>query len=315
LSYCEFCGVKIDKFPFKCKYCGGKHCIEHRLPENHECTFKLKQTPVVPKVIRKPYKPPIRHPSPSQRDRYDYQWREKRRHQTRYNKIKRFQREVPSKSDKALLTNSLIILITVLSFLFIFFPQELSFSISKISNLPFSLITILTSPFISSSSVILFDFFFIHDYVDLAFSIIILFVYYDIIRKAENEFGKKLFISIFFLSVLLSAFFYVLIRVSIIQQYPIDGMVICCTGFATSGVIGIISYTIFVYPSKNWRVIYPIRINGRILLGFIIIFKFCLWITTTVLYIPNIVFNLPDLAGLVIAYIIYKIKIKRLRIY
>jgi hypothetical protein len=284
--------------------------MEHRLPENHECTFNLKQTPVVPKFIHKPYTPPIRYPSSSQRDRYDYQWREKRSYQTRYNRIKRFQREVPSKSENALLTNSLIALITILSFVFIFFPQELSFSISKISNLPFSLITILTSPFISSSSVILFDFFFIHDYVGLTFTIIILFVYYDIIRKAENAFGRKLFISIFFLSVLLSAFFYVLLRVSIIQQYPIDGMVICCTGFATSGIIGIISYTVFVYPSKDWRFIYPIRINGRILLGFIILFKFCLWVTTTVLYMPYIVFNLPDLSGLVIAYIIFKIKIK-----
>lgn len=307
MSYCEFCGAKIDKFPFKCKYCGGNHCMEHRLPENHECTFKIIQTPVVPKVIQKTYKPSIRYPSSSQRDGYNYQWREKRSYQKRDNRIKRFQREMPSKFEKALLTNSLITLITVLSFVFIFFPQELSFSVS---NLPFSLITILTSPFISSSSVILFDFFFIHDYVGLAFTIIILFVYYDIIRKAENAFGKKLFISIFLLSVLLSAFFYVLLRVSIIQQYPIDGVVIWCTGFATSGIIGIISYTVFVYPSKNWRIIYPIRINGRILLGFIILFKFGLWATNTFLYMPSIVFNIPDLAGLVIAYIIYKIKIK-----
>jgi len=299
LIYCEFCGVKIDKFPFKCKYCGGKHCLEHRLPENHECTFIIIQTPVVPKV-----RPSIRYASSS---RDNYQLRERRSYQKRYNRKKRFQREMPSKSEKALLTNSLITLITVLSFAFIFFPQELSFSIS---NLPFSLITILTSPFISSSSVILFDFFFIRDYIGLAFTIIILFVYYDIIRKAENAFGKKLFISIFLLSVLLSAFLYVLLRVSIIQQYPINGIVIFCTGFATSGIIGIISYTVFVYPSKNWRIIYPIRINGRILLGFIILFKFGLWAIYTFLYMPNIVFNLSDLAGLVIAYIIYKIKIK-----
>lgn len=34
---CEFCG-KEDYLPFKCRYCGGYFCIEHRLPENHNCS-------------------------------------------------------------------------------------------------------------------------------------------------------------------------------------------------------------------------------------------------------------------------------------
>jgi len=34
---CEFCG-KEEYLPFKCKYCGGYFCIDHRLPENHNCS-------------------------------------------------------------------------------------------------------------------------------------------------------------------------------------------------------------------------------------------------------------------------------------
>ncbi len=45
MTFCEHCGEKIPFLPFKCKYCGGAYCKEHRLPENHQCTFELKQVP------------------------------------------------------------------------------------------------------------------------------------------------------------------------------------------------------------------------------------------------------------------------------
>jgi len=34
---CEKCGVETF-LPFRCPYCGGYFCSEHRLPENHGCT-------------------------------------------------------------------------------------------------------------------------------------------------------------------------------------------------------------------------------------------------------------------------------------
>jgi len=34
---CEKCGVDVD-LPFKCSYCGRFFCVEHRLPEGHECS-------------------------------------------------------------------------------------------------------------------------------------------------------------------------------------------------------------------------------------------------------------------------------------
>ena len=52
MTFCEHCGEKIDFLPFKCKYCGGSYCKEHRLPENHQCTFELKTIPISPSNLR-----------------------------------------------------------------------------------------------------------------------------------------------------------------------------------------------------------------------------------------------------------------------
>lgn len=42
---CQKCG-KETFLPFKCPYCGGYFCSEHRLPENHECPgIKLAHVP------------------------------------------------------------------------------------------------------------------------------------------------------------------------------------------------------------------------------------------------------------------------------
>lgn len=37
MARCDFCGKEVD-LPFKCRYCGGRYCSEHRLPESHECS-------------------------------------------------------------------------------------------------------------------------------------------------------------------------------------------------------------------------------------------------------------------------------------
>ncbi len=33
---CDVCG-KDELLPYRCKYCGGVYCVEHRLPEEHDC--------------------------------------------------------------------------------------------------------------------------------------------------------------------------------------------------------------------------------------------------------------------------------------
>ncbi len=36
LERCAVCGAE-EFIPYVCRYCGGVHCVYHRLPENHEC--------------------------------------------------------------------------------------------------------------------------------------------------------------------------------------------------------------------------------------------------------------------------------------
>jgi hypothetical protein len=35
---CEFCEKPINGMPYKCKYCSGIFCDEHRIPEAHKCS-------------------------------------------------------------------------------------------------------------------------------------------------------------------------------------------------------------------------------------------------------------------------------------
>ncbi len=56
---CEKC-QKEEVLPFRCPYCGGYFCSEHRLPENHDCPkIELARTPKMetPKVIIQKQKP------------------------------------------------------------------------------------------------------------------------------------------------------------------------------------------------------------------------------------------------------------------
>ena len=43
---CDFCGNK-SLMPYKCRYCQGRYCSEHRLPENHRCEDlkKIRENP------------------------------------------------------------------------------------------------------------------------------------------------------------------------------------------------------------------------------------------------------------------------------
>jgi len=41
---CEFCGKEIDLY-YVCKYCGGVFCVEHRVPESHNCPLRPHEPP------------------------------------------------------------------------------------------------------------------------------------------------------------------------------------------------------------------------------------------------------------------------------
>src|SRR6056297_1935477 len=37
MATCDVCGKSVS-MPYNCRHCGGTHCSEHRLPENHDCS-------------------------------------------------------------------------------------------------------------------------------------------------------------------------------------------------------------------------------------------------------------------------------------
>jgi len=59
LTVCEKCGREVA-LPFKCSYCGGNFCPDHRLPENHDCkgvTTVVKKNDATPKTEIKTQEP------------------------------------------------------------------------------------------------------------------------------------------------------------------------------------------------------------------------------------------------------------------
>lgn len=59
MGECSYCGSK-EPMPFRCKFCGGVFCRDHRLPENHNChgleTFKKELGKEPEKWIYEPFK-------------------------------------------------------------------------------------------------------------------------------------------------------------------------------------------------------------------------------------------------------------------
>ncbi len=53
MAKCDFCGKDV-LYPYKCKYCGGLFCEDHRLPPNHKCPninlWKDKEPPSISRI-------------------------------------------------------------------------------------------------------------------------------------------------------------------------------------------------------------------------------------------------------------------------
>ena len=43
MTKCFFCKSIINRIPYRCKYCGLTFCSEHRIPENHSCSYDLRK--------------------------------------------------------------------------------------------------------------------------------------------------------------------------------------------------------------------------------------------------------------------------------
>jgi hypothetical protein len=203
-------------------------------------------------------------------------------------------------------TKVLFLLIFLFSIVALFFnyyniPQYIYLSLNSVIY-EYTIHTFITSIFVSSG-----------DYYGLFFLIIMLFILYFMARNIEVSQGTKFLVKLFMISGLFSALFYVLLRISLISIYPLDSSPIY-VGLAWGGILGLLSYSLFPIMNKKITALMyflPIRMTGRSFLLIIILLRlfpviFFVW---TIPYF--VVLYLPELGGILGAYIMYRYQFLR----
>lgn len=255
--------------PFKCKYCGKIFCKKHRLPENHDCTFELKHTPIIPitpgEVKSRPSVIKLKKSSP-----YEGVFR-KNKEAKKYEKQKKRQNKQLMRFTQGYLyganelkgTKFLLIMIILFSLVAVI-PLLIIFS----STIPiaFYIWLIFTSPFNYLGG---------YNPIALLFMIILLIFFFFMARNIETLFGSKFLIQLYIFCTLMKALFFIILRVPfvllsqshIIYIFPIELFIGAFLGFLTFSL----------YPDLEKKRLFfytfiPIRLKGRtILIGLILI--------------------------------------------
>jgi len=314
VTYCEFCGNQISYLPFNCKYCGGTYCKKHRLPENHECTFELKHvsiTSATPRESRRRPQDAVKKKA-SSKDYLEKGPKELRKYLKRQDKqrertLRASQRPYGRKSQyqgtKILFILIIIFSITALVFYYNGISQYIYLSLNGlIYKFTFTFHTIFTGLFISS-----------RDIIGLFLLFIMLYILYFMARNIETQYGTKFFIKLYVIGCLFSALFYFLLRISIVSLYPLDSFAVP-VGLAWGGILSLISFSIF--PIMNREItslmfFLPIRMKGRFFLIMIVLFRLIPGLLYALSDPVYLIFYLPDLGGILGAYIVYRHKFSK----
>ncbi len=315
MTYCEFCGDQIGYLPFNCKYCGGTFCKKHRLPENHECTFELKHVPIEPATPRtsknryqdvdfkKVTSPEYLNHGPKVLKKYlKRQEREKRKTLKSYESSqKSYNRPTQFSGTKTLFL--MIILFSILGIIFSLneFTRYIYMSLHSLI-FDFTYHTLFTSLFTSDTS-----------YLGLFFLVIMLMFLYIMARNIEARKGSKFLFKLYIISSLFSVLFYIILRLSLHFYMPIE-LFSVYVGFAWGGILGILSYSLF--PIMNQQItammyFLPIKLKGRTFLYIIILFRLLPGLLLAISSPIYILFYLPDLGGILGAYVLYRTQVGR----
>ena len=315
MTYCEFCGEQIGYLPFTCKYCGGTYCKKHRLPENHECTFELKHVSVVsttPRSSKKRYQD-VGIKQPASQEYLDQGPKALKKYLKRQDrerkktlKIYESNQKLHTKPTQFLGTKALFLMIILFSIAGIIFglyelPQFMYLSLHSLI-FDYTYHTFITSLFISEI-----------DYFGFFLLIIMLMLLYFMARNIEARKGSKFLISLYIISSLSSAFFYFILRLSLHFYIPID-LYSVYVGFAWGGILGLLSYSLF--PIMNQQItgmmyFLPIKLKGRSFLYIIILFRLLPGLLLALSNPVYLLFYLPDLGGILGAYIVYRNQLGR----
>ncbi|MHA1763782.1 MAG: AN1-type zinc finger domain-containing protein [Promethearchaeota archaeon] len=302
---CDYCNKPIGYLPFKCKYCGGTFCKIHRLPENHECSFSISQTikePVKIKKTRKTYRSEAFKETPD-RTYLDYK-KEQERQKARARKIYRRQqtRQYFSLGGSPL-SPYLLLIIFIFSIVALVFPIFLC--LSSYTFLNYFLWTYVTSLFVSYSS----------SYIGILFLLILILIFYNIIKTIEINFGTKLLFTLYLISAIGTALVYFLIWI-LLRSTGIDPYIIPSIGLASGALLGVICFLIYFSLRQEFIFLFfflPIRMRGSLLIWLLILIRLIPGVLFAIVDLRYLAIYLPDLGGILASYIFYKYKY-RLRI-
>jgi len=305
LANCDYCNKPIGYLPFKCKYCGGTFCKIHRLPENHECTFSIPQTikePVKIKKTRKTYSSEAFKETPD-RTYLDYK-KEEERQRARAKKMYRRTRPRQYFSLRSRpLSPYLLLIIFIFSIVALVFPIFLC--LSSYTFLNYFLWTYFTSLFVSYSS----------SYIGILFLLILVLIFYNIIKTIEINFGTKLLFTLYLVSAMGTALLYFLIW-TFLRTLGIDPYTIPFIGLASGALLGVICFLIYFNLRQEFMFLFfflPIRMRGSLLIWLLILIRLIPGLLFALVDLRYLAIYLPDLGGILASYIFYKYKY-RLRI-
>ena len=295
MTFCEHCSEKINFLPFKCKYCGGAFCKEHRLPENHQCTFELKHAPnTFSGLGESPSKSGYSHRTPREFKKYM-----KRQDKQKQKTIKLY-KSYNSKPTQNVGTKGLIIAILVLSIMGMVI-NPLYLALSRFSFLDFWLWTFVTSIFVNYTS----------DFFGLFFLVIIILFFYMIIKNIERAFGTKFLLRLYLACALFSGLVYFTLWI-ILEMFS-GFIIIIPYGLASGALLGVICFTIFINWNREMTFLIffmPIRLKGKTIITFLILMKLIPGLLFGISSPPFLLFYLPDLGGLLASYLVYNYKMK-----
>ena len=305
MTFCEHCGEKIPILPFKCKYCGGAYCKEHRLPENHKCSFESKHIPIITSALKESK---LNH-SDSHKGTINVSKYIRRQEKQEKKSIKQMRRYSSKRSQYQGIKVILLLIVSFSTVAIIFRSlglEEYVFLSLNAIIFKFTYHTFITSLFIYSINP--FDYFF---FFSMILIFIIFYFAYLMGKMVETAFGTGFLVKLFLFSGFISILFYIILRLGIAFYYPLDSLSnFDSVGLVWGGLYGLFTFTIF--PAMNQRltarvVIIPIRMSGKSFLLMIILFRL----------IPGLIYGLsgsflyflyylPELGGVLGSYLVYK---------
>jgi len=316
VPFCEFCGEEIGYLPFRCNYCGGTFCKQHRLPENHECTFELKHKPVIPtssKRIRqhrqeskRPVSKDYLEKGPKELRKYlKRQDKQRARAQRIYRDSTRrtYRRTTASRYRGTTTLIWVIIIFLFIAFFFDLYGQSIYIYFSVHGFIfKFAFHTIITALFIVPPGGLL----------GIIFIFIMLYFLNFIAKNIEMRFGTRFFFKLYVTCCLFTAFFYVLLRLLLHVSYPIDVYYVPM-GMAMGGILGLLAFSIF--PIMNQEIttlmfFIPIRMKGKTFLIILVALRLIPGLIEATFTPVSLLYYLPELGGIFGAYLVYFLKVE-----